>query len=156
MWKFPGQGLNLGHSSDPSHSSDNTESLTHRTTEEFLICILNIRKYEDFSFLGPHLQHVEVPRLGVELELQLLAYATATTMPDLSHIYDLCCSLWQQWILNPLREVRDPTCILMDTSWLFNLLSHNRNCGNMKIILNMDFYLYFLICFPFISVPSKK
>ena len=31
-------------------------------------------------FLGPHLQHMEVPRLGVELELQLPGYATATAM----------------------------------------------------------------------------
>ena len=32
-----------------------------------------------FSFLlWPHLQHMEVPRLGVELELQLPAYAIAT------------------------------------------------------------------------------
>ena len=29
------------------------------------------------SFLGPHLQHIEVPRLGVELELQLPAYSRA-------------------------------------------------------------------------------
>ena len=35
-----------------------------------------------FSFLGPHLQHMQVPRLGVELELQLLAYTIGTTMPD--------------------------------------------------------------------------
>ena len=35
-----------------------------------------------FSFLGPHLWHMEVPWLGVELELQLLAYMTATAMPD--------------------------------------------------------------------------
>ena len=35
-------------------------------------------------FLGPHPQHLEVPRLGAELELQLLAYATATAMPDQS------------------------------------------------------------------------
>ena len=27
------------------------------------------------SFLAPHLQHMEVPRLGVKLELQLLANA---------------------------------------------------------------------------------
>ena len=31
---------------------------------------------------------MEVPRLGVELELKLPAYATATAMPDPSHIYD--------------------------------------------------------------------
>ena len=29
-----------------------------------------------FCFLGPHLQHMEVPRLGVESELQLLAFTT--------------------------------------------------------------------------------
>ena len=29
-------------------------------------------------FLGLHLQHMEVPRLGVESELQLPAYTTAT------------------------------------------------------------------------------
>ena len=34
-------------------------------------------------------------------------------------------SSWQCWILNPLSEVRDRTCILMDTSWGLNLLSHN-------------------------------
>ena len=31
-----------------------------------------------FFFLGCHPQHMEVPRLGVESELQLLAYTTAT------------------------------------------------------------------------------
>ena len=35
-----------------------------------------------FLFLGPHLQHMEVPRLGIELELQLPAYTTATTTRD--------------------------------------------------------------------------
>ena len=30
-------------------------------------------------FLRPHLQHMGVPRLGVELKLQLLAYTTATS-----------------------------------------------------------------------------
>ena len=32
-----------------------------------------------FSFLGPHSWHMEVPRPAVELELQLPAYASATT-----------------------------------------------------------------------------
>ena len=35
-----------------------------------------------FCFLGPHPRHMEVPMLGVELELQMLAYATVTTLPD--------------------------------------------------------------------------
>ena len=34
--------------------------------------------FSSFFFLGPHLQPVEVPRLGAKLELQLLAYITAT------------------------------------------------------------------------------
>ena len=33
-------------------------------------------------FLGPYLQHMEDPRPGGELELQLLAYTTATATPD--------------------------------------------------------------------------
>jgi len=39
-----------------------------------------------FVFLGLHLWHMEVPRLGVNSELQqLLAYTTATAMLDLSY-----------------------------------------------------------------------
>ena len=36
-----------------------------------------------FFFLGPYLQHMEVPRLGVKSELQLPAYTTVTATPDL-------------------------------------------------------------------------
>ena len=79
------------------------------------------------SFLWPHLQHMEVPRLGVELELQLLAYTTAIARPDLSHVCNLHHSLQQCWIPNPLSEVRDRTCILMDNSPVPNPWSPNRN-----------------------------
>ena len=34
IWKFPSQGLNSIHSHDPSHSSDNTGSLTYCATRE--------------------------------------------------------------------------------------------------------------------------
>ena len=71
-----------------------------------------------FCFLGPHLVHTEIPRLGVELELQLPAYTTATATWNLSHIYNLHHSSWQHWILTPLSEARDRTCILMDASWV--------------------------------------
>ena len=57
--------------------------------------------------------HMEVPRLGAELELQLPAYSTTTAMPDRSCICDLRHSSWQCQILNPLREARDRTCNLM-------------------------------------------
>ena len=45
----------------------------------------------------------------------LPAYATATAMPDTSFICDLHHSSWQCWILNPVNEAMDWTCILMDT-----------------------------------------
>ena len=48
-----------------------------------------------FVFLGLHLWHMEVPRLGVKLELQLLATATATLDP--SHVCDLHHSSQQSW-----------------------------------------------------------
>ena len=52
---------------------------------------------------------MEVPRLGVELELQLPAYTAATASQDLSHNYDLHHSSRQCWILNRLSEARDGT-----------------------------------------------
>ena len=60
-----------------------------------------------FSFLGPYLWHIEVPRLGVELELQLLAYTTATATWDPSCVFDLLHTLQHRQILNPLSEARD-------------------------------------------------
>ena len=67
-------------------------------------------------FLGPHLQHMEVPRLGVESELKLLAYVTATATRDPSCVCDLHHSSWQNQIFNPLSEARDWIGILMDTT----------------------------------------
>ena len=68
-------------------------------------------------FLGPHLQHMEVPRLGVESELLLLAYTTATAMRDLSCVCNLHHSSSQCQIFNPLRKARDWNCGLKDASW---------------------------------------
>ena len=58
---------------------------------------------------------MEVPRLGVESELQLQAYTTATATPDPSRICNLCRSLWQPGTLNPLREKGDRARSLTDT-----------------------------------------
>ena len=52
---------------------------------------------------------MEVPRLGVESELLLLAYTRATAMPDLSCVYNLHYSSQQCRILNPLSEAGDWT-----------------------------------------------
>ena len=78
-------------------------------------------------FWGPHLWHMEFPRLEVKSELQLPAYTRATAMPDPSFIEDLHHSLWQCQILNLMSKARDRTHIFMDASWVLSLLSHNGN-----------------------------
>ena len=59
---------------------------------------------------------MEFPRLWVKSELQPLAYTTATAMLQMSCICDLHHSSWQHQILNPPREARNQTLILMDPS----------------------------------------
>ena len=61
-----------------------------------------------------HPGHMEVPRLGVESELQLPAYTTTIVTPAPNHVCKLYHSLWHHQILNPLRK--DRTRILMDIS----------------------------------------
>ena len=51
--------------------------------------ILNTKLYIYFVFSGLHPQHMEVPRLGIESELQPLAYTIATATRDPSHVCDL-------------------------------------------------------------------
>ena len=50
---------------------------------------------------------MEVSRLRVESELQLLTYTTATAMRDPSSVCDLHHHSQQCWILNPLSGARD-------------------------------------------------
>ena len=80
----------------------------------FLFCFVLLFLF--FVFLGLHLWHMEVPRLGIESELQLPAYAAAMAMRDLSCVCDLHHSSQQHQILNPLSEARDQTSNLMVTS----------------------------------------
>ena len=86
-----------------------------------------------FVFLGPHLWRMEVPRLGVQSELQLLFYTTATATRDLRRICDLRHSSRPHWILNPLSEARDPTHILLDNSWVLCPLSHSKNSNCLSL-----------------------
>ena len=61
---------------------------------------------------------MQVPGPGVELELWLPVYTTATAMRDLSHVCDLrqlTATLDPQ---PPEWGPRDRTCVLMDTSWI--------------------------------------
>ena len=74
---------------------------------KILFCLLS------FVVLGLHLQHMEVPGLGVESELLLLTYARATATPDPSCVCDLHHRSRQSQTLNPLSEARDRTHNLM-------------------------------------------
>ena len=56
---------------------------------------------------------MELPRLGVESELQLLAYTAATATRDLSCVCDPYHSSQHRQIFNPLSKARDRTRNLM-------------------------------------------
>ena len=65
---------------------------------------------------------MEVPRLGVQLELQLLATP----------------QLWQFQILNPLSEAGGGRRVtLVDTGRVLNPLSHNRNSSYLCLNVNL-------------------
>ena len=89
-------------------------SIISSELEYFIPTVLSILFFFFFVFLGLHpMEHTKLPRLGVESELQLPAYTTATATQDLSHIYNLHHSSWQCRIFNPPSEARDQTCNLV-------------------------------------------
>ena len=95
-----------------------------------------------FCFLGPHSWHMEIPSLGVKSELQLPAYATATSTPDLSRICDLHHSSWQCWILN--HWVR-PGMELTPSWFLVSFVYADQQ----QKILSLVFCLFFVFLFLF-------
>ena len=103
-----------------------------------------------FFFLGLHLQHMEVPRLGDESELQLPAYATATAMPDPSFLCNLHHSPWQGGILNPLSKARDGTRIWLLVGFL--AMNHSGNSGNSK----KEFKTKLQPSFALVPCPVRK
>ena len=95
--------------------------------------ILSCTFFFFFVFLGPHTQHKDIPKLGVEWELQLPANTTATAAQDPSLVCDLHHSARQHRILNPLSGARDWTRHLMDPS---PVLSHWAVMGTFPLSLN--------------------
>ena len=98
---------------------------------------------------------MEVPRLGVKLELQLQVYTTATATGDPYRVCDLHYSSWQCQILNQLSKAWDRTHILLHTSWVHNLLTHN---GNSISVFFLSFPFFFSFLWPllkdhFVGVP---
>ena len=67
---------------------------------------------------------MEVPRLGVQWELQLPVSTTVTAPPDLSRVCDLDHSSRPRQIPDLLSEAKDRTHILMATSGVLNPMSH--------------------------------
>ena len=83
-----------------------------------------------FVFLGPHLQLIEVPRLGIELELQLPVYTSATAMWVLSLIFDLRHSYTYTSNAGSLTHCARPGVEPASSQtlfWVLNLLSHHGN-----------------------------
>ena len=79
----------------------------------YLFLLIYLFIFVFLPFLEPLLQHMEVPRLGVESELQPPAYARATAMRDPSHVCDPHHSSRHCRIVNPLSKGRDRTRNLM-------------------------------------------
>ena len=117
------------------HSGSSKNHFKLKTTEKKQIeekcsALLLFTQKKDvnfFFFLWPHLPLMEVPRLGIALELELPVYTTAIATRNPSHACDLHHSLWQCQILKTLSDARDRASILMDTSKVLNPLSHNGN-----------------------------
>ena len=106
--EVPHPGINTGHSIDWSCGSGSQilNPLCHSGNSKLLFLFFII-----FLFLGPHAWHMEVPKLGVqsELELPATATATATRVRASSVTYTIVHSNSprQHQILNPLSEARD-------------------------------------------------
>ena len=87
--ELPGRGRGAGGEGETSHTRWNgVQTLLHflRQLDLFFGDSYSVFLFTFFCFLGPHLQHMEVPRLEVESELQLLAYTTAMATRDPSHL----------------------------------------------------------------------
>ena len=116
------------------------ENLYCSTVTKSLFSIITFFSF--FYFLGPHPQHVKVPRLGAKSELQLPAYATATAIRDLSHVCDLHHSPRKCWMLNPLSGARGQT---------HNLMVPSRICFCCAT-MGTPFYFLFIYLFIFFRI----
>ena len=88
-------------------------------------------------FSALHQWHMEVPRLGVESELQLPAYNTATVSPDLSHNCDLHNSSLQCWIIQVNQlighcDTINDFCFLHELTECQAQLSVKKTCTSRK------------------------
>ena len=100
-----------------------------------------------FSFLGPHLRHMAVPRLGVELELQLgpMPQPWQCQIPTTSVAYAIACGNAEcltHWAAPGIEPTSSQTLCRV-----LNPLSHNVN--SLPTYFKYDHSLYpvlLLIC----------
>ena len=86
------------------------ESLVFCSHKFFVFCL--------FAFSGAAPAAYGGSQARGQIELRPPAYTTVIATPDPSHVCDLHHSSRQCWILNPLIEARDLTCVLMDACWV--------------------------------------
>ena len=99
------------------------------------------------SFLGhTNTQNMEVPRWGVKSEVQLLAYTTATAMPESSHICYLNHRWWQCRILKLIEWgkgsnlyphgyiINHFTCF----SSILNITFNHQNISERRLMLSFN------------------
>ena len=101
--------------------------------------------------LGLHLWHMEITRLGVQSELQLPAYTTATATSDLSCICNLHHSSWQCQILNPLNEARDRTPNLEVLVGFISTVPQQE----LPLILFLYFQFQWFVSYHFLFFPLR-
>ena len=106
MGSTPGLGTFTYHGHSQKQTNKKTEIKIYRVLHTIPIFIFIL-----FCFLGLRPRHMEVSRLGVGSELQLVAYATATATWNPSLICNLYHSSQQHQIPDPLSKARDRTCI---------------------------------------------
>ena len=129
-WKAPKQGEQTGSSCSKTLSSPKGV---------FLVCVC--------VFLGPHLQQMEVPRLGVKSELKLLAYTIAIAALDRSLICDLHHSSWQRQILNPPSEARDLTPVKWMLVGFLNRWATMGTWTPQRVLAKLFFFFFFFFFF---------
>ena len=108
-----------------------------------------------FFFLGLQLQHMEVPKLGSPM--WTAAYwpqPQQRTICTMSVTYTTAGD--NAGSFNPLSKGSDWTCILMDSSWILNPLSHHGNTSNLLFFIHLHSFLknIFFIFDTFTTVLS--
>ena len=105
-------------------------------THQLRLCPGDLERFQNFSLFFIYFSFFRVvpvaygssqARDQIGAAAEAYATATATPDPDPSCVCDLHRSSRQCRIINPLSRARDRTRILMDTSQVLNMLSHNGN-----------------------------